>query len=86
MADAEIVEIARAETPDGGVVRLSQWPEGFVLWYHGEIVWRSWREAETVSKLVLKIDASEVQAMVHAEMAKLEQRARRHGTRQRRPA
>ena len=29
-------------TPDGGLIRLAKWPEGYVLWYHGEIVWRSW--------------------------------------------
>lgn len=30
------------DTPDNGVIRLARWPEGYVLWYHGEIVWRSW--------------------------------------------
>ncbi len=29
-------------TPDGGVIRLAKWPEGYVLWFHGEIVWRTW--------------------------------------------
>jgi hypothetical protein len=30
---------------DGKIV-LSKWPEGFVLRYHGEIVWRSWKRYE----------------------------------------
>lgn len=30
------------ETPQGGVIRIAKWPEGYVLWYHGQIVWRSW--------------------------------------------
>jgi len=30
-------------TPQGGILRLERWPEGFVLWHHGEIVWRSWK-------------------------------------------
>ena len=64
-------------TPDEGLIRLEYWPEGYILWYHGEAVWRSWRKAETVSKIVLKIDPSEVQAMIHAEMTKLEQRTAR---------
>lgn len=34
------------ETPEGGVIRLELWPaggggDGYVLWYHGEIAWRS---------------------------------------------
>lgn len=29
-------------TPDDGVIRLSQWPEGYILYYHGVAVWRSW--------------------------------------------
>lgn len=29
-------------TPDDGVIRLEKWPEGYELWYHGEIVWRSY--------------------------------------------
>lgn len=29
-------------TPDGGIIRLAKWPEGYVLWHHGSIVWRSW--------------------------------------------
>ena len=29
-------------TPEDGIIKLELWPEGFVLWYHGEIVWKSW--------------------------------------------
>lgn len=29
-------------TPEGGVIRLSKCLEGYVLWYHGQIAWRSW--------------------------------------------
>lgn len=31
-------------TPDDGVIRLMQWPEGYELWYHGSCAWRSWKE------------------------------------------
>ena len=31
-------------TPEGGIIRLSRWPEGYVLWYNGRIVWRSWQQ------------------------------------------
>ena len=33
-----------SETTDrGGVIRLEYWPhDGYVLWYHGRIVWKSW--------------------------------------------
>ncbi|WP_206120424.1 hypothetical protein [Rhizobium laguerreae] len=35
-------------TPEGGVIRLSKWPEGYVLWYHGQIVWRSWANSNAL--------------------------------------
>lgn len=31
-------------TPEDGVLRLAKWPEGWVLWYHGKIVWKSWEK------------------------------------------
>lgn len=31
-------------TSDGGIIRFSKWPEGYALWFHGEIVWRSWQQ------------------------------------------
>lgn len=27
---------------DGSVTRIESWPEGLVLWYDGQIAWRSW--------------------------------------------
>lgn len=33
------------DTPEGGMIMLAHWPEGFVLRYDGEIVWRSWLPA-----------------------------------------
>ena len=30
------------ETPEGAVIRIEQWPEGYILWYHGEIAWKSY--------------------------------------------
>lgn len=30
-------------TDEGGVIRLEYWPgDGYVLWYHGRTVWKSW--------------------------------------------
>lgn len=36
-----------SETTDrGGVIRLEYWPgDGYVLWYHGQIVWKEWESA-----------------------------------------
>src|SRR6476659_8003795 len=32
----------KESTAEGGVIRLEKWPEGYVLWDHGKIVWKSW--------------------------------------------
>lgn len=39
---AETISLYHEKTPEGGILRLSKWPEGYVLWHHGKIVWRSW--------------------------------------------
>lgn len=39
---AEEVNLFSETTPDDGIIRLAKWPEGYVLWHHGEIAWRSW--------------------------------------------
>lgn len=41
--DAE--QLFRMGTDQCGVVCLERWREGLVLWYHGSIVWRSWKES-----------------------------------------
>jgi hypothetical protein len=40
----EVKSLYDEPTPEGGVIRLAKWPEGYVLWHHGEIVWRSWQK------------------------------------------
>lgn len=34
--------VGEETTPERGVIRLEKWEEGYVLWFHGEIVWKSW--------------------------------------------
>lgn len=36
-------DLYRGQTVEDGVIRLTKWPEGYVLWYHGQIVWKSWK-------------------------------------------
>jgi hypothetical protein len=39
--------IARETTDRGGIIRLEYWPDdGYVLWYHGRIVWKEWESSE----------------------------------------
>ena len=71
MSDTEIRRLVQEQTPEDGTIRLEAWPEGYVLWHHGQIAWRSWRKPTEISTLVLKLDASEVSAMIQAEVAKL---------------
>lgn len=42
--DSELT-LFRERTPQDGVIRLQHWPEGYVLWYHGKAVWKSWENA-----------------------------------------
>lgn len=37
-------------TPHGGVIGLERWPEGYVLFYHGRIVWTSFTVPEEPSE------------------------------------
>lgn len=38
--------LARETTDRGGIIRLEYWPgDGYVLWYHGQIVWKEWESA-----------------------------------------
>lgn len=71
MADEkpETVVLYEERTPDQGVVRLVRWPEGYVLWHHGEIVWRSW--APQLVTLRLEVDASAAIAAFSAEADRL---------------
>lgn len=56
--DGKTVSLA-FETEEGGIVVLARWPEGYVLRYHGEIVWRSWDQPETKSvKLKLSVESN----------------------------
>lgn len=39
----EISKLWELRNPfDGSVTRIESWPEGLVLWYDGQIAWRSW--------------------------------------------
>lgn len=40
---SETNDLYQEQTSEAGIIRLAKWPEGYVLWYHGEIVWRSWQ-------------------------------------------
>lgn len=35
------MKLFEQKTPDDGVIRLEKWPEGYMLWYHGEVAWKS---------------------------------------------
>ncbi|WP_018900446.1 hypothetical protein [Rhizobium sp. 2MFCol3.1] len=49
------------ETPEGSVVRLSKWPEGYVLWWDGRIAWRSWKATGERVDLTISIDAKSLE-------------------------
>lgn len=39
-------------THEDGIIRLEKWPEEHVLWYHGQIVWRSGTDVLPVKPLL----------------------------------
>jgi hypothetical protein len=57
--------------PEGGVIRLAKWPEGYVLWYHGEIVWRSWLNKPQHISVTLSADTKPVRDAIAAAQQKL---------------
>lgn len=42
-AQTNVLVVGEKATTQRGLIRLEEWPEGFVLWFHGEIVWMSWQ-------------------------------------------
>jgi len=46
---ADMFTICEWDTREGGKLVLVEWPEGYVLRHHGEIVWRSWEQKANVS-------------------------------------
>jgi len=55
-ADTETTDLYSARTPEDGVIRLAKWPEGYVLWHHGKIVWRSWETKPAKGPKVLYLN------------------------------
>lgn len=60
------------KTKDDGRIVLANWPEGYAIRYHGEIVWRSWKQdeklataraAEGVKQIAVNISANITKAV-----------------------
>lgn len=62
-------------TPEGGIIRLSRWPEGYVLGYDGKIEWKSWEPVKPLLQVELIMHTS----AVTAEIRKLMQAAYAEG-------
>lgn len=63
---AEFTTHFQLRKDDGGIIRVEQWPEGFVLWFDGQIVWKEWQkksDKQTVT-LELKLDTTALQATI----------------------
>lgn len=66
----EVQTLHKSIKPDGGTIKLELWPEGYVLWFDGEIVWRQWKPTQT--EVTVSIDSKAVSEMINKEIAKLE--------------
>lgn len=45
--DEPVRKLVSETTDEGGIIRLEYWPmDGYVLWYHGRCVWKSWETSE----------------------------------------
>lgn len=54
----EVASLYSETTPDDGIIRLARWPEGYVLWFHGKIVWRSWiSDRQARAEMLRKIES-----------------------------
>lgn len=58
-------------TKEGGRVVLAHWPEGFVLRYHGEIVWRSWEHDKKITSERAAAGLKKIGDGISAEIDKL---------------
>jgi len=77
------------DTEAGGTIRLSKWPEGFILRYHGEVVWRSWVHDEAVMRekaaaafkkigVDIRIDAKDAVEKINRELTRFYGLTRAH--------
>lgn len=73
----EVKNLYKSVKEDGGTIKLEQWPEGHVLWFNGEIVWREWQIAKTEVKVT--IEAKDFQEMFRREFLKMQRDAHRVG-------
>lgn len=53
----EVQELSRYWSDDTGVVKLERWPDGFVVWFGGRIVFKSW-DAKKEITVALKFDTN----------------------------
>jgi hypothetical protein len=51
----DVICLFKDHTPDGGMIRLEHWPEGYVLWWHGRIQFRSWTVEPTKEQRVQRV-------------------------------
>lgn len=70
MQEQEVKNLFRYWSDDTGVVRLERWPEGFVLWFGGQIVFKLWKKKEMITAS-LKLDTTEavISKIVQKEIA-----------------
>jgi hypothetical protein len=66
LGDDDTETLHSEATPEGGVIRLAKWPEGYVLWHHGEIAWRSWMNKSQQISVTLSADTKPVQDAIAA--------------------
>lgn len=72
VSDDDLPTLHSETTLEGGVIRLSKWPEGYVLWYHGKIVFRSWTDtAEYAAQNPAHFDNRAVSNFAYAMRIKL---------------
>lgn len=51
----EVQTLSTYWSDETGLVKIEQWPEGYVVWFGGEIVFKSWAKKEATLKIELDV-------------------------------
>lgn len=65
---SEVQTLSTYWSDETGVMRLERWPEGFVIWFGGKTVFKSWEQKSKTQTIKLDIDTKQLQRSIQAHL------------------